>query len=82
MPNQMLIRIEEKSKERLTKLARLEGKTTSQLIRELIDRYLEEHDMGPYVDNLWERIGKKMRAKGFRQSDIKKAIEESRRRHP
>ena len=80
MSTQMIIRIDSEVKNRLTRLARVEGKTTSGLVRGLIDDYIREKDIGTYVDDLWDRIGKKLRAKGITRKDIPRAIKESRRR--
>jgi len=66
-------------KNRLNKLARVEGKTTSQMVRELIEDYIREKDIATYIDNLWDRIGGKLRAKGITQGDINRTIKESRR---
>ena len=67
-------------KKRLNKLARVEGKTTSQMVRELMEDYIREKDIGTYIDNLWDRIGGKLRSKGITQRDINRAIKESRKR--
>jgi len=80
MTTQMIIRIESKLKSKLSKLARVEGKTTSQMVRELIEDYIREKDIGSYIDNLWDRIGGKLRAKGINQKDINRTIKESRKR--
>ena len=66
-------------KNRLNRLARVEGKTTSQMVRELIEDYIKEKDIGTYIDDLWDRIGGKLRSKGINQRDINRAIKESRR---
>jgi predicted DNA-binding protein len=79
MTTQMIIRIDSGMKNRLNKLARVEGKTTSQMVRELIEDYLREKDIGTYIDDLWDRIGGKLRSKGIDQRDIHRAIKESRR---
>jgi len=78
MTTQMIIRIDSEAKNRLNKLARVEGKTTSQVVRKLIEDYIREKDIGTYIDNLWDRIGGKLRAKGISPKDIPKAIKESR----
>src|SRR3989338_3485124 len=57
MTTQMIIRIDEGVKDRLNRLARLEGKTTSEMVRELIEERIKERDIGAYVDDLWNRIG-------------------------
>ena len=79
MTTQMIIRIDSEMKNRLNKLARVEGKTTSQMVRDLIEDYIREKDIGTYIDNLWDRIGGKLRSKGINQGDINRAIKESRR---
>lgn len=79
MTTQMIIRMDSETKNRLNKLARVEGKTTSQMVRELIDDYMREKDIGAYIDNLWGRIGGKMKAKGINQTGINRAIKESRK---
>jgi hypothetical protein len=75
----MIIRIDSGMKNRLNKLAWVEGKTTSQMVRELIEDYLREKDIGTYIDDLWDRIGGKLRSKGIDQGDIHRAIKESRK---
>jgi metal-responsive CopG/Arc/MetJ family transcriptional regulator len=79
MADQMLIRIDADLKARLNRLARAEGKTTSQMVRELIRDYVKERDIGAYIDGLWERIGTKLTARGVRPADINKAIRETRK---
>ncbi len=79
MATQMIIRMDPELKNRLNKLARVEGKTTSQMVRELIGDYIREKDIGTYIDNLWDRIGGKLRVKGITQGDINRAIKESRK---
>jgi len=79
MTTQMIIRMDSEMKNRLNKLARMEGKTTSQKVRELIEDYIREKDIGGYIDNLWGRIGGKFKAKGISQRDINRAIKESRK---
>ena len=78
MTTQMIIRIDSEMKNRLNKLARVEGKTTSQMVRELIEDYIREKDIGTYIDSLWGRIGGKLMANGINQKDINRAIKESR----
>ena len=79
MTTQMIIRIDTEMKNRLNRLARVEGKTTSQMVRDLIEDYIREKDIATYIDDLWDRIGGKLRSKGIKQRDINRAIKESRR---
>ena len=80
MPTQMIIRMDPDLKERLNKLARIEGKTTSQMVRELIEDHVKEHDISSYIDGLWERTGKKLRSKGVTPVDVGRAVKDVRRR--
>ncbi len=70
MSIRMIIRIEPEKKEKLTRLARLEGKTTSQKVRELVENYIQERDIGAYIDDLWDRTGAKLTDGGVTTSDI------------
>lgn len=78
MTTQMIIRIDDEIKKRLNRLARLEGKTTSEMVRELIEERIKERDISAYIDNLWNSIGRKLQSKGVTPATIRKAIKESR----
>lgn len=78
MTTQMIIRIDSDVKSKINKLARNEGKTASEVVRELIENYIKERDIGNYVDDLWDRIGSKLSSKGVRIDDIERLISESR----
>ncbi len=79
MTTQMTIRINPELKGKLSKIARMEGKATSEVIRELIETYIEERDIETYVNNLWDKIGKKLQSKGVKLEEVEKAITEVRR---
>lgn len=79
MTSQMIIRIDPEIKNRFNKLVRVEGKTTSQMVRELIENYITERDIGTYIDDLWDRIGGKLKSKGVGQRDVDRAIKEARK---
>ncbi len=79
MTTQMIVRIDSEVKERFSKLVRVEGKTSSQMVRELIEDYIKERDIGAYVDDLWSRVGRKLKSKGVKQRDISRAIKEVRK---
>ncbi len=78
MITQMIVRIDAKVKDRFNKLARGEGKTASQMVRQLIGNYLKERDISAYVDDLWSRIGRKLKSSGVKQKDIGGAIKGAR----
>ncbi len=79
---QLLIKIDPELKKKVAKLARQEGKTTSLVVREMVEAYVREHDIASYVDDLWGRIGAKMRTKGRRPEDVRKAIRSVRAGRP
>lgn len=79
MTAQLLVKLDDTLKQRLAKLARTEGKNTSQLVRELVEDYVKERDIAPYMDELWDRIGRKLKTKGVRARDIGRIVKAVRR---
>lgn len=79
MSTQMIIRIDDEVKNRLNKLARVEGKSTSEMVRGLIEDYIKERDISAYIDDLWKRTGRKLKSKGVTTTAISKAIKASRK---
>ena len=77
MTTQMIIRVESSLKDKVSKLAKSEGKNLSELVRELLENYTKERDMGNYIDDLWSSIGKKLSVDNV-ESDIEKAIRQVR----
>ena len=80
MNTQLIVRLEEELKSKITKLAKAEGKTTSQVVRELVRNYVQERDMEGYIDDLWARIGTKLKARNVRRRDIARAVRNVRAR--
>ena len=80
MATQIVIRIDSEVKERFSKLTRMEGKTPGQMVRELIEDYIKEQNIGTYIDDPWSRIGGKLRSKGVKQRYIGRAIIGARKR--
>ena len=78
MGDQLVIRIDRKTKEKFYELARMEGKSASEKVREMVETYIRTMDIGPVVDSLWERIGTKMKRKGVGDGDVGKAIRDVR----
>jgi hypothetical protein len=74
----MLISVEPEIKEELNKMARQEGKSANYLVGELITNFIKKKDVGVYIDDLWNRIGKKFKSKGIKTGDISQAVTESR----
>jgi predicted transcriptional regulator len=78
MISQMIVRIDAEVKDRSNKLAGGEGKTANQMVRELIENYIKERDIRAYLDDLWSRIGRKLKSRGVKQKDIGRAIKGAR----
>jgi predicted DNA-binding protein len=74
----MVIRIDEETKERFQRVSRMEGKTASEKMRELIESYVRKADLSQVVDDLWERIGTKARKSGVSEEDVDRIIRETR----
>ena len=81
MTTQMIIRVEQSLKNKVSNLAKSEGKNLSELVRELLENYSKERDMGAYIDNLWDSIGKKLSQENVNESDIEEAIKLTRSRN-
>lgn len=60
----LIVRIDPELKEKAARLARAEGKTLSEVVRQLLGAYVQDRDISLYVDDLWDRIGKQMRGVG------------------
>ena len=81
MTTQMIIRVEPTLKNKVSNLAKSEGKSLSELVRELLENYIKERDVGAYIDNLWDSIGKKLSQENLNESDIEEAIKFTRSRN-
>ena len=78
MATQMIIRVEPSLKNKVSQLAKAEGKNLSELVRELLEKYTKERDMGAYIDNLWDTIGQNFAQNNISEADIEKAIRKMR----
>jgi len=78
MTTQMIIRVEPSLKNKVSQLAKSEGKNLSELVRELLEKYTKERDMGAYMDNLWNRVGQNLSQKNISEADIDEAIKQVR----
>jgi len=74
MTSKMIVRIDSQVKQRFNNLARREGKSASQMVRELIEGYIKENDIGTYIDDLWCRIGDDLQSKGTKHQDVNEVI--------
>lgn len=79
MTTQMLVRIDPEKRRMLNRLSRAEGKTTSEVVRTLIDSFIEKRDISRHIDGLWDRIGTAMRRGRYALKDINRVIAETRR---
>jgi predicted DNA-binding protein len=78
MATQMIIRIETNLKDKVNRLAKAEGKNLSELVRELLEKYTKERDMGAYIDNIWAKIGQNLSKDNISETDIENAIKQAR----
>ncbi len=78
MARQMVIRIDDETKEKFQRVSRMEGKTASEKMRELIENYVRKADLSQVVDDLWERIGVKVKDHGVGAGDVDRIIRETR----
>ncbi len=81
MTTQMIIRLDTGLKERVAMLAKQEGKSLSELVRDLLEKYAREQDIHSHIDNLWERIGHNLQQNNASRSDINKVIRQVRSDH-
>ena len=81
MATQMIIRVESSLKDKVSRLAKSEGKNLSELVRELLEKYTKERDIGAYIDNLWDNIGKDLAKNNISESDIENMIKKTRLRN-
>jgi len=79
MAEQLLIRMDPELKRKLTKLATMEGKTSTQIVRDLIEDYVKRRDVASYIDSLWGRIAQGLRSAGADADDVAKAVREVRK---
>jgi predicted DNA-binding protein len=78
MTTQMMVRIDPELKAKVMSIAKTEGKSVSEVVRELLSDYVRDRDIGAYVDNLWDRIGGKLTARGMGPKEIQRVIKEVR----
>ena len=73
MEKKIIFRIDKETKDKFYKISRIEGKSASNKMRELIAEYIAENDLSSIVDDLWDRISIKLKAKNISEKDIEKA---------
>jgi predicted DNA-binding protein len=78
MSSQIIIRVDDDLKQKVSRFALSEGKNASQVVRELMEQYVADRDMSGYIDNLWSRIGERLKTAGTKPIDINRAIKAAR----
>ncbi len=78
MTTQMIVRIDPNLKNKVSNLAKAEGKNTSEIVRELLEGYVKNRDICSYIDDLWSRIGIEIKRQGFSADGIDSIIQEVR----
>jgi predicted transcriptional regulator len=78
MTTQMIVRIDPQLKNKVNSLAKAEGKSVSEVVRELLKDYVKDRDIGLYIDDLWQRIGDKLSSRKIGPQEIQRAIKEVR----
>ena len=78
MTTQMIVRINPELKNKVNSLAKAEGKSVSEVVRELLEDYVKNRDISLYVDDLWQRIGDKLESRKVDPKEIQRAIQEVR----
>jgi predicted DNA-binding protein len=80
MTTQMIVRINPELKNKVNRLAKAEGKSVSEVVRELLEDYVKNRDIGLYIDDLWQRIGDKLISRKIGPKEIQRVIQEVRAR--
>ena len=78
MTTQMIVRIDPSLKNKVSDFAKAEGKNVSEIVRELLESYVKNRDIGSYIDDLWGRIGAKIEKQGFGSDDVDSIIQKVR----
>ena len=78
MTTQMIVRINPELKNKVNNLAKAEGKSVSEVVRELLEDYVKNRDIGLYIDDLWQRIGDRLTSRKVGPQEIRRAIQEVR----
>lgn len=81
MTTQMIVRIDPDLKAKVNNFAKIEGKSVSEVVRELLEDYVKTRSMDSYIDNLWERIGGKLASSGIGPKDVERVIRDVRTKH-
>jgi predicted transcriptional regulator len=72
---QLTVRIDEDLKGHLQALARQEGKSTSDVVRSLVQRYVQDRDRSAAFGALWKQMQRRAEEAGASREDVEAAIE-------
>ena len=78
MTTQMIVRIDPNLKAKVNNFAKVEGKSVSEVVRELLEEYVKNRDINSYIDNLWNRVGDKLASRGIGAQDVESVIRDAR----
>jgi len=78
MAAQMIVRVDPELKTKVNNLAKADSKSISEVVRQLLEDYVRDRDIGSYIDDLWQRIGTKLTSRGLGLEDIQSVIQEVR----
>ena len=71
---QLTVRIDDDLKGHLQNLARQEGRSTSDVVRGLVRRYVQDRDRGAALRALWNRMQQNAEEAGAGPEDVKDAV--------
>lgn len=77
--SQLIVRIDDDLKKKVSRFAMAEGKTASQVVREMLEQYVSDRDIGGYIDEVWDRIGRALSKKGMGADDVPGAVSNARK---
>lgn len=78
MTTQLIVRVDKEKKALFDRKARISGKSSSEVIRELMDTYVQRQDMRGYLGKLLAEMGTQMKKDGFTVDDVPRIIKEVR----
>lgn len=78
--DQLTVRIDDNLRERLQRLARREGKSTSEVVRGLVQRYARNRDRSAGLRTLWNQMERSAEKAGTGPGEVAKAIRAVRRK--
>jgi len=79
MTSQLVIRIDHELKQKVIRFAMAEGKNASQVVREMLEQYVTDRNIGGYIDQIWDRIGQRLKQKGVGPDRVQQAIADVRK---